>query len=135
MTVHDVIIVGGGPAGLSAARRLLTSGIRDVVVLERESEAGGIPAIAAMAAASPYLSLPMSGPAMRGASSSPQRRRVRTQRPTSIKSAASTSCIPGRASAGRALHLRRPASGNTGARAWSPVRGPPASPPRAPYSR
>ncbi len=33
MTTHDVVIVGGGPAGLSAARRLAVSGIRDVVVL------------------------------------------------------------------------------------------------------
>ena len=43
MESHDVIIVGGGPTGLSAARRLTDLGIRDVVVLEREAEAGGIP--------------------------------------------------------------------------------------------
>lgn len=43
MENHDVIIVGGGPTGLSAARRLAELGIRDVVVLEREAEAGGIP--------------------------------------------------------------------------------------------
>ena len=43
MESHDVIIVGGGPAGLSAARRLADMGIRDVVVLEREAVAGGIP--------------------------------------------------------------------------------------------
>ena len=43
MESHDVIIVGGGPTGLSAARRLTDLGIRNVVVLEREAEAGGIP--------------------------------------------------------------------------------------------
>lgn len=43
MESHDVIIVGGGPTGLSAARRLADLGIRNVVVLEREAEAGGIP--------------------------------------------------------------------------------------------
>jgi thioredoxin reductase len=43
MKSHDVIIVGGGPTGLSAARRLAQLGIRDIVVLEREAEAGGIP--------------------------------------------------------------------------------------------
>lgn len=43
MESHDVIVVGGGPTGLSAARHLADLGIRDVVVLEREAEAGGIP--------------------------------------------------------------------------------------------
>lgn len=43
MESHDVIIVGGGPTGLSAARRLVDLGIRDVVVLEREAVAGGTP--------------------------------------------------------------------------------------------
>jgi NADPH-dependent 2,4-dienoyl-CoA reductase/sulfur reductase-like enzyme len=40
---HDAIIVGGGPAGLSAARVLREAGVNDVVVLEREAEAGGVP--------------------------------------------------------------------------------------------
>ncbi len=64
MTKHDVIIVGGGPAGLSAARRLLAAGVRDVVVLERESEAGGIPRHCGHGGfgIGQYLSLPMSGP-------------------------------------------------------------------------
>ncbi|MBI2717589.1 MAG: FAD-dependent oxidoreductase [Rhizobiales bacterium] len=43
MERHDVAIVGGGPAGLAAALRLVELGIKDVVVLEREAEAGGIP--------------------------------------------------------------------------------------------
>ena len=40
---HDVVIIGGGPAGLAAAAELVTLGIRDVVVIEREQQAGGIP--------------------------------------------------------------------------------------------
>ncbi len=38
-----VAVVGGGPAGLSAAIRLRERGIENVVVIERESKAGGIP--------------------------------------------------------------------------------------------
>lgn len=43
MPSHEVVIIGGGPTGLAAARRLADCGIKDVVVLEREAEAGGIP--------------------------------------------------------------------------------------------
>jgi len=39
----DVAIIGGGPAGLAAATTLKDAGVARVVVLERESEAGGIP--------------------------------------------------------------------------------------------
>lgn len=39
----DVLIVGAGPAGLSAAKELKLRGIGSVHVIEREAEAGGIP--------------------------------------------------------------------------------------------
>lgn len=39
----DVAIIGGGPAGLTAATRLRGLGVDSVVVLEREEVAGGIP--------------------------------------------------------------------------------------------
>lgn len=39
----DVIILGGGPAGLSCARELRKLGVKTVTVLEREAELGGIP--------------------------------------------------------------------------------------------
>jgi Pyridine nucleotide-disulphide oxidoreductase len=43
MENHDVIIIGAGPAGLSTAMRLRELGVKDVVVLERETHAGGVP--------------------------------------------------------------------------------------------
>ena len=38
----EVVIVGGGPAGLAAAVRLRDKGISDIVILEREKQLGGI---------------------------------------------------------------------------------------------
>ena len=39
----DVLVIGGGPAGLAAATRLRALGVSNVVVVERETHAGGIP--------------------------------------------------------------------------------------------
>ena len=43
MPEGPVAVVGGGPAGLAAAIQLRRRGVRDVVVLERDVEPGGIP--------------------------------------------------------------------------------------------
>ena len=39
----DVLIVGAGPAGLAAALELRSLGVPDVLVVDREAEAGGVP--------------------------------------------------------------------------------------------
>ena len=38
----DLVIIGGGPAGLSAAVSAYESGIKDILILERDSHLGGI---------------------------------------------------------------------------------------------
>ncbi|HVJ43762.1 MAG TPA: FAD/NAD(P)-binding oxidoreductase [Dongiaceae bacterium] len=42
-TSAEVVIIGSGPAGLSCARALKQAGLKDIIILEREAEAGGIP--------------------------------------------------------------------------------------------
>lgn len=42
-TAYDVLIVGAGPAGLATAIELKKQGIKNILVVDRESEAGGMP--------------------------------------------------------------------------------------------
>ena len=42
MQNHDIVIIGGGPAGMAAAVAAFDSGIKDVVILDREEKLGGI---------------------------------------------------------------------------------------------
>ena len=39
---HEIVIIGGGPAGLAAAISARESGVEDVLIIEREPELGGI---------------------------------------------------------------------------------------------
>lgn len=41
--MYEALIVGAGPAGLSAARVLRAAGVENIAVLERTGEAGGLP--------------------------------------------------------------------------------------------
>ena len=38
----DLVIIGGGPAGMSAAVSAYKNGIKDIIILEREETLGGI---------------------------------------------------------------------------------------------
>ena len=38
----DLVIIGGGPAGMSAAVSAYESGVRDILILERDEQLGGI---------------------------------------------------------------------------------------------
>ena len=41
-TKVELVIIGGGPAGLAAAYSAWQHGMRDILILERDAELGGI---------------------------------------------------------------------------------------------
>ncbi|MEG0566481.1 MAG: NAD(P)-binding domain-containing protein, partial [Hungatella sp.] len=42
MIEHEIVIIGGGPAGLAAAAAARQAGIYDILILERDDRLGGI---------------------------------------------------------------------------------------------
>ena len=39
---YELIVVGGGPAGLAAAYEAYSNGVKKILILERDKELGGI---------------------------------------------------------------------------------------------
>ena len=40
--MHDLIVIGGGPAGLAAAVAAYENGVKDILIIERDQRLGGI---------------------------------------------------------------------------------------------
>ncbi|MFT3987829.1 FAD-dependent oxidoreductase [Aestuariivirga sp.] len=58
----DVLIVGAGPAGLAAAAELAKRGVRNVLVIDRDDAAGGLPRFCAHPGFGIGYAIPRSGP-------------------------------------------------------------------------
>ena len=42
MRIHDIVIIGGGPAGMAAAEAAFEAGVTDILIIERDRRLGGI---------------------------------------------------------------------------------------------